>query len=37
MILCRWKRYDGVSVGERKDGNLWSNKQLLDDDLVTYQ
>jgi hypothetical protein len=34
VILRCWKRDDGVSVGECKDGDLWFNEQLLDDSRV---
>jgi len=35
VVLRCWKWDDGISVGERKDGDLWPNEQLLNDDLVT--
>ena len=35
VVLRSRKWDDGVTVGECKDGDLWSNEQLFDDDLVT--
>ena len=35
ILRCR-QRNDGVSIGERKDGDLWSDEQLFDDDLVAF-